>query len=290
MASVSFSYFLGCPAWSTPEWRGTFLPNGTPQAAFLREYSKVFNAVEGNSFFYALPKLDIIERWASESAKGFEFCMKVPRDISHASRLGGNIGIYEQLITRLRILKEANRLGPTFLQLHHSFGPIRLGELDRFIEAWPNDLPLAVEVRHKSFFESGSAESELKHLLEGHHVDRVVFDSRALFQKPPSDPFEEKSQSRKPNLPVRWQATGQRPFVRFVGRNDPEQVDPWQTELAKVVADWILSGKKPYVFMHAPDDTFAPSLCARFHDRVREYLPKLPKITMPYLETQLDLF
>ncbi|MEM7791939.1 MAG: DUF72 domain-containing protein [Verrucomicrobiota bacterium] len=283
-------YFLGCPAWSISEWRGRFLPEGTPQWAFLNEYSKVFNSVEGNSFFYALPKREIVQRWAEQSAEGFQFCMKVPRDISHAPQLLSEGTRYDELIDRLQLLLEGNRLGPTFLQLHASFGPRRLEELKRFIENWPPALPLAVEVRHEEFFQNNAAEDELNSLLAERKIDRSIFDSRALFHAPPCDPIEEKSQGRKPRLPVKWHATGQRPFIRFVGRNEIERVDPWLKETAAVVSKWIHEGKQPYVFMHAPNDVLAPQLCRRFHRHLMHELPALSDLVFPAISSQLALF
>ena len=283
-------YFLGCPAWGISEWRGTFLPAGTPQSALLKEYSKTFNTVEGNSFFYALPKLEVVERWVHESVPGFRFSMKVPRDISHRHDLSANRGTLEALVERLHILGEGERLGPTFLQLHESFGPSRLSELAIFLDHWPTALPLAVEVRHRAFFDENARASELNGLLKEQGIDRVIFDSRALFQAPPSDPVEEKSQGRKPRLPVRWETTGDRPMIRFVGRNDITQVDPWLAEVAGIVASWIREGKQPYVFMHRPDDTLAPQLCERFHQKLWELMPELPTLKMPQVESQMDLF
>ncbi|MEM1222814.1 MAG: DUF72 domain-containing protein [Verrucomicrobiota bacterium] len=283
-------YFLGCPAWSIAEWRGRFLPERTPQSAFLREYSKVFNSVEGNSFFYALPKREIVQRWSEQSAEGFQFCMKVPRDISHTPKLlSGNVK-YDELIDRLQILLEGNRLGPTFLQLHASFGPRRLNELEKFIENWPRVMPLAVEVRHEEFFENEAAQDELNSLLAEQKIDRSIFDSRALFQAAPSDPFEEKSQERKPKLPVKWHTTGSRPFVRFVGRNDIEKANPWLKEVTQVVAKWIREGKQPYIFMHMPDDTLAPQLCRRFHKHLMQEFQDLPDLVFPSISSQLALF
>ncbi|MEM0969809.1 MAG: DUF72 domain-containing protein, partial [Verrucomicrobiota bacterium] len=68
--------YLGCPAWSVPEWRGTFLPEGTPSRDFLPLYSKVFRSVEANSTFYSLPTRAVAERWAREVRRGFRFCFK----------------------------------------------------------------------------------------------------------------------------------------------------------------------------------------------------------------------
>ena len=282
-------YALGCPAWSIPEWRGRFFPAATATRDLLTAYSKVFNTVEGNSFFYALPPTDTVHRWAEETADGFQFCMKVPRDLSHASRLVANGPIYDALIARLDILAAASRLGPTFLQLPPSFDPSRLEELHAFIRAWPRSFPLAVEVRHETFFNPGRGRSDFYAMLRQASVDRVAFDSRALFSGPPSDAAEEMSQQRKPNKPVEWTVTGMRPFVRFVGRNDIEKVDPWQSELVRAAVEWIREGRRPYLFMHTPDDTFAPQLCRRFHALMREWLPDLPNLQFPEINTQLRL-
>ena len=43
--------------------------------------------------------------------------------------------------------------------------------------------------------------------------------------------------------------------------------EPW----ARQIADWIGEGKRPYFFMHAPDDTFAPENAYAFHAMVRAH-------------------
>ena len=48
-------YFLGCPSWSEAAWRGSLYPADMPAAASLATYCQVFNAVEGNTTFYARP-------------------------------------------------------------------------------------------------------------------------------------------------------------------------------------------------------------------------------------------
>ena len=283
-------YHLGCPAWSIPEWRGGFLPAKTKTSEFLSEYSKTFNTVEGNSFFYALPKLEVVERWVTQAAAGFEFCFKVPRDLSHSGSLLGKGTVYDHLIQCLDCVAQANKLGPTFLQLHASFSPERLDELEGFCSQWPKRFPLAVEVRHLDFFTEKKSVQMLDQLLERRGVDRVIFDSRALFHAPPSDPAEEISQKRKPRLPVRWETTGSRPMVRFVGRNAIESVRRWQEEVAEKVALWISEGKRPCVFMHTPDDTLAPHLCKQFHQLLQSHISELPDLVFPQKEEQIELF
>lgn len=155
---------------------------------------------------------------------------------------------------------------------------------------WPAELPLAVEVRHRGFFSGGTNERVLNELLEQRQVDREIFDSRALLQDLPCDPVEAKSQECKPRLPVSWQATGSRPFVRFVRRNDVERVDPWQDQVVQVVEKWIREGRRAYVFMHTSDDAFAPRFCERFLTKLQRRLENVAALKMPTCDTQIELF
>lgn len=283
-------YHLGCPAWSIPQWRGGFFPEKLRTADFLSQYSMTFNTVEGNSFFYALPGLDVVDRWAALAAEGFEFCFKAPRAISHARRLPATSAVYDYLLDCLDRVARVGKLGPTFLQLHASFSPERLPELEKFCRDWPERFPLAVEVRHMDFFTVTPCGQALNQLLESYRADRVIFDSRALFHSPPDDPAEKHSQGRKPRLPVLWDTTGQRPMVRFVGRNRIELAQRWQIEVAEKVATWIGEGKHPYVFMHTPDDALAPYLCRQFHRLLQERVSGLSNLSFPENQEQMELF
>lgn len=291
-SSVQHPFHLGCPAWSVPSWKGNFLPRKAKPADFLEYYSRVFSTVEGNSTFYALPSLETARRWASQVPDGFRFCFKVPRDISHGDGLLASSSRHLDFLEFLEIFAGAGVLGPAFLQLHQSFGPGRLPELDQFCAAWPQLFPLAVEVRHPEFFKQGKEEAALQDLLASREMDRVIFDSGALYHSPPDDPIEAVSQTRKPNLPVRWEVAGKRPFLRLVGRNQSEKSDPWLQEAAKISADWIRHGKHPYLFMHSPDDTYAPRLAERFHRFLQSELPDLDSLdlTRASESAQLSLF
>ena len=74
-------YFLGCPSWNEPAWRGSLYPPGLASRDFLPAYCRVFNAVEGNTTFYARPAAATLARWAQLMPEGFHFCAKLPRDI-----------------------------------------------------------------------------------------------------------------------------------------------------------------------------------------------------------------
>jgi uncharacterized protein YecE (DUF72 family) len=63
-------YFVGCPSWSENAWRESLYPPDARSSGFLELYAQVFNAVEGNTTFYASPKETTVALGAG-SARAF---------------------------------------------------------------------------------------------------------------------------------------------------------------------------------------------------------------------------
>jgi uncharacterized protein YecE (DUF72 family) len=238
---------------------------------WLQQYSSVFNSVEGNSVFYAVPTSDTVRRWVETTVAPFRFVLKFPRTISHEHRLVGAEADTEAFLGVLHILKTADRLGPSLLQLPPGFSPHHLDQLAKYLRALPTEFPYAVEVRHHGFFDQGRHEDALNQLLGEVYADRVILDSRPLFCDAPSDESERKSQARKPRVPVHPKPIGRHPVVRLVGRNDTDRVTPWIREWAPIIAGWMISGLEPYVFTHTPDELYAPTLARAFHEELRRH-------------------
>jgi uncharacterized protein YecE (DUF72 family) len=271
-------YSIGCPVWTSPAWKGSVYRAKSPRSQWLAEYSQAFPTVEGNSTFYALPAVETVERWGAETASGFRFALKFPQAISHERRLVDCGPELRAFLRLLEVLQKVDRLGPSFLQLPPTFDARELPGLRAFLRSLPREFPYAVEVRHRDWFDEGRTEAELEELLKDLGIDRVLFDSRALYSAPARTEAEKVSQTRKPRSPFRTTVTGGRPFVRIVGRDDVGEVTSWLEEWAVIVADWIRDGLHPYVFTHAPDDAFAPLLAERFHELVRARLPSVPPL------------
>lgn len=273
--------FLGCPVWACPAWVGPFFTPDAKPRDFLKQYSTVFNTVEGNSTFYALPSRDTVRRWANETADGFRFCLKFPRTISHDKQLIGTESETAAFLDLLSILHHSNRLGPSFLQLGPTFDRRQFELLARYLEALPRELPFAVEVRHRDYFDNGPIERALDELLNRLHIDRVLFDSRALFSAPPTTDSETEAQRRKPQPPLRRTVTGHHPLLRFIGRDNLDLVKPWIDDWSPIVAEWLHAGLSPFIFTHTPNDFFASEFAQRFHRRISELVPilrPLPKM------------
>jgi uncharacterized protein YecE (DUF72 family) len=234
--------------------------------------------VEGNSTFYSVPGPETFRKWADAAGEGFQFCFKFPRSISHDRKLEGCEELLNEWIARLQILADADRLGPTFLQLAPSFSSRHYAQLAQFLSRLPSHWSWAVEVRHRDWFDEDVWEMKLNRLLSELGMDRVIFDSSPLNALEPSDDAEAASQERKPKVPLRREVTGTRPMVRLIGRNDVREVTTYWEDWANTISTWIVQGLQPWIFTHAPDDAFAPTLVHALHDRVRARLPHLPEL------------
>lgn len=276
--------FLGCYGWGCKEWFGPFFTLRGKSA--LAQYSGVFNTVEVNSTFYAPQSRDTVRRWADETNPGFRFSLKFPKTISHDKRLVGAEADTAAFLELLAILDDADHLGPSFLQLHATFGRQQFDSLARYLEALPREWPLAVEVRHRDYFDNGPAECELEDLLRRLGMDRVHFESRPLFSSPPTTNAEVDAQRRKPRSPFCRTVTGRHPMLRFIGRDNLDLVQPWIDEWTAIVAEWLRNGLSPFVFTHAPNDFFAFEFAQRFHRRLGDLVPTLPPLPKPPAELQ----
>ncbi|WP_028622581.1 DUF72 domain-containing protein [Pseudomonas sp. Ant30-3] len=273
-------YFLGCPSWSENAWRDYLYPPDAKPAEFLNYYSQIFNAVEGNTTFYASPAASTVQRWAEVMPEHFRFTAKFPRDISHGGDLREQITNAETFLNLLSPL--GARVSPLWLQLSKGFTPQRLPELAAFIEAV--DRPLAVEVRHDEFFAKGDAERALNRLLLERSVERICLDPRALFSCTSTDPAVLHAQSQKPRVPPRPAAFTQFPQVRFIGHPQLDANDPFLEPWVQKFAEWIEEGRTPYIFLHTSDNLLAAKLAQRFHAQLMLRLPGLPPLPELYRE------
>ncbi|WP_099049076.1 DUF72 domain-containing protein [Pseudomonas citronellolis] len=280
---MGLPYYLGCPSWNEPAWRGSFYPADLRPADTLGFYSQVFNAVEGNTTFYARPSADTLQRWAQTMPADFHFCAKLPRDISHEGDLREQFGATRDFLDLLAPL--GSRVSPLWLQLSAAFGPQRLGELAAWLDEF-GARRIAVEVRHPAFFEKGEEERLLNRLLHERGVERICLDSRALFACQSDDPAVRHAQSKKPRIPVRPAAFSDSPQVRFIGGPDLDANQAYLTPWVDKMAGWIEDGLTPHVFLHTPDNHRAAEQAQRFHTLLAERLPGLPALQLPQPEVE----
>jgi uncharacterized protein YecE (DUF72 family) len=168
--------YLGCPIWAFKGWVNGF----TPRNKIFRLLEGIRPAAHHSRRQYHLlcsPGPKTVQGWVVETPETFRFCPKLPRTISHAGNLADHIQEASDFIAAMSQL--GARLGPMFLQLPPRYSPRLLEDLQTFLEAWPRQVQLAVEVRHMDWFASPSNET-LNELLANSDMARVVIDTRPI--------------------------------------------------------------------------------------------------------------
>lgn len=280
--------FIGCPVWSFKGWVGNFYPMGTKPTDYLREYSRRLTTIEGNTTFYALPESKTIASWVNDTPDRFQFCPKLPKAISHAGKLSENIKKAREFVHRMQEL--GSRLGPMFLQLSPAFSPDFFEELVGFLEAWPVDVRLAVEIRHADWFQSIN-HTKLTRTLEQLGMTQVILDTRPIRTLAPrlfpgSDAYDFllndlSAVERSTDLTTLKKSFT---FLRFVGHPrrqfNSTFLEAWIDRLTPRLA----GGEDVYVFCHCPDPRFAPFISRLFYRMAAGRIP-LPALPWDDLET-----
>jgi uncharacterized protein YecE (DUF72 family) len=146
-------YWLGCSGWAYDDWLGPFYPSGTPPGEYLDLYARVFRTVEVDSSFYRAPTPFLVQRWASRTPEGFRFALKVPRDVTHEPDESKGEAVLASFLSSLSPLRSVGKLGAVVLQFPASFrAPSGSAKLERLLDTIPVEFPLAVELRHGSWW------------------------------------------------------------------------------------------------------------------------------------------
>lgn len=144
---------VGCTGWSYEDWVGPFYPAGTPPGEFLLRYAQVFDFAEVDSSFYRAPNTFLTTRWATVTPDAFRFSLKVPKAVSHAEAGTDIAGELQKFLQGIEPLRPSGKLGPVVAQFPASFRrPAGVAHLQSILDSVPRSLPLAVELRHRSWW------------------------------------------------------------------------------------------------------------------------------------------
>jgi uncharacterized protein YecE (DUF72 family) len=262
---------LGLPFWGFEGWQGELYTRDSRASDFLRQYGRAFNAVEGNTTFYAQPPARTVEKWNYESPDGFRFCFKLPRTITHDAMLRDVRAEADAFLERVEPL--GAKLGPVMIQLPPNFGARELPRLEAFLEDLPRDFRYAVEFRDPELAKDGLPARIADDLLEEAGIGRVIMDTRPLRDGSGDHPDIRAARDKKPNLPVREEALSDDPIVRVVFHPDPSVNERWLERWSKIIAHWIGSGLQPLVFVHSPSNRESPRIARDLLARISALEP-----------------
>jgi uncharacterized protein YecE (DUF72 family) len=117
----------------------------------LQRYASLFNAVEINSCFYRPHRLATYERWAASVPDDFRFSVKLPKAITHQSKLVDVAPALYQFLAQTAGL--GSKLGPILVQLPPSLAfdsAIAGSFFDTLRDCFTGDVVL--EPRHPTWF------------------------------------------------------------------------------------------------------------------------------------------
>jgi uncharacterized protein YecE (DUF72 family) len=245
------SVYVGCTGWSMSEWVGRWYPQGAKTADYLEYYGQQFTTIELNTTHYRIPDPPLVEKWCSRVPDDFRFCPKLAQRISHSKNLG--LG-GDQLPMFWRALENfGDKLGTCFAQLPPYFGRERIDQLEQFLRIWPKAFPLAMEVRHESWFNDPSATKAFTDLLLLYGHTAVITDVAGR-----RDVLHQHLVS--PQTVVRFNGNGLHP-------TDYTRINAWVERLAH----WQELGlKTAYFFTHEPDNILAPDIALYLVQRMHE--------------------
>lgn len=254
-AALAPHIYLGVTGYNMKEWLGRWYPAGAKTKDFLRCYGTQFNTIEHNTTHYRIPDSATVRRWRDEVPDDFRYCPKLPQSISHARDLGlhgPEIRLFCEAIVGL-----GAKLGCCFVQLPPYFTAEQVPALAQFLERFPfAEVPMAVEVRHESFFQPDRQAEHFYKVLEKYQVSTVITDVAG----------------RRDVCHMRL--TSSRVLIRFVGNGlhptDYSRVQDW----AERLQHWFSLGlREAYFFCHEPDNLLAPDLAAFAADVFSKTLP-----------------
>jgi uncharacterized protein YecE (DUF72 family) len=248
------TFHLGCAIWANKDWVGDLFPAGSRSSEFLHLYSRRFVTVEGNTTFYSVPDVDTVKRWATETPDGFEFCLKMPRDLTHQGSLADKTEGAIAFLKRMQGL--GDRLGVFFAQLPPSYSPAQLDDLTIFLKSFPRyEARLTLEVRHRDWFREPHT-SKLNALLNDLGVGRVLLDSRPIYDCPDNPQLA--SERKKPRLPLQPVLTADFAIVRYISHPQREFNQAYFEEWVDRLGKWLPQGKQIYFFVHCPVELHSP--------------------------------
>ena len=251
MKKSKFAIRIGCQGWNYEDWTtkadgGTiFYPRGTKSSEMLENYARIFETVEVDSTFYAIPAGSAVENWYRKTLDDFTFSLKLPREITHEHFLReAAFPVLDEFCERVSLLKE--KLGAVLIQLPPQFEASKTNaqNLRNFLERLPKEMRFAVEFRNREWLVDWTFEELEKNktalcLVEGNWIPRELS-------------FEAIGKLKAGFAYVRFM--GERDLTKFdkIYRAQDVNLQMWKTEIERIEAKEIFIYFSNFYEGHAP--------------------------------------
>jgi uncharacterized protein YecE (DUF72 family) len=144
-------FLIGASGYSYKEWKGSFYPDDMKPDGMLAWYAERLPTVEINNTFYQMPKVAVLETWASSTPADFSFAIKASRRITHDARLKADAAADSVDFLYKNLAALGDKRGPVLFQLP-PFLKKDLPRLTEFLDLLPEGHRAAFEFRNDSWF------------------------------------------------------------------------------------------------------------------------------------------
>jgi uncharacterized protein YecE (DUF72 family) len=238
-------FFIGTMGFSYTDWKGVFYPSGVPAREYLASYARIFDTVEMDTTFYAIPRPAIVQNWAASVPEHFQFTVKTPQTITHEMGLVQAKQFMDEFLDIVRLLGE--KLGVVLVQLPPQYASDHLPILTTFLSELPDDIKFAIEFRHPSWFTEQTAE-----LLTVHKICWAATEySHIPHQIIPTVDF----------LYIRW--LGKRAAFRHY-EHEQQDRGPRLTWWREQILQYLTRVQQVFGYFNNDYAGFAPATCNRF--------------------------
>ncbi|WP_226064773.1 DUF72 domain-containing protein [Kaistella polysaccharea] len=144
--------YIGCSSFSVGYWKGIFYPENLPSKDYLSYYAAHLKAIEINSTFYRKPTAKTLEKWKESTPDDFKFFIKIPKTITHISRLEDT---FEMTANFCKHIADGlqDKLAGFLFQLSPSFKNTP-ENLEKVVKTVDHRFLNVVEFRHESWWNS----------------------------------------------------------------------------------------------------------------------------------------
>lgn len=242
---------LGCQGWNYDDWTtkagGEFIfyPRGTRSNEMLALYAEIFDTIEVDSTFYAIPPVSTFENWYKKTPENFTFSLKLPQEITHTHALkNSSFIILDEFCEKAKELKE--KLAVVLVQMPPQFEANKENaqNLRAFLEHLPKDVRFAVEFRNRDWLVEWTFEELEKNkvafaFVEGNWIPRDFI-------------FQAIEKTKNEFAYVRFM--GDRDLLHFdkIYRSEDTLLEIWKEEIEKINSKEIFAYFSNFFEGHAP--------------------------------------
>jgi uncharacterized protein YecE (DUF72 family) len=237
----------------------------------LRLYAKVFDTVEIDSTFYAIPSEQSVRGWADRTPEGFTFSVKLPSEITHKNRLRQSEGLLSDFLSRMRLM--GDKLGCVLIQLPPDFSRREHGAVAKFLELLPKGTRFAIEFRDSRWISEQTIS-----LLRDHEVGLTLTDSKWV--------------ERDLSFTLAGVPTASHVYVRWLGPRELTDFSRIQIDRTRELGEWaeafnklVMSASQIYGYFNNHYQGHSPASCNYF-----KRLLGLPVVDPDELVVQPSLF